>query len=106
MYVKTPEVYELEYSRRIQEERYQDLNLMEFRVAVTEFDATWAMALGLHMASLKVSMNDSRGCEDVPGELVPLEDFTYINDKMGCVLRNSFQQVNFTGITVKYYILS
>ena len=99
-YFKTPEEYEREYTQRLQEERYQDLNLTEFIIAGTEFDATWAMALGLHIASLRISMNDSSGCEDLPGELVSLEEFDYLNDKMGCVLRNSFQQVNFTGITV------
>ncbi len=69
-------------------------------VAGTEFDAAWAMAQGLHIASEKVSMNDSSGCDDLLGELVPLENFDYMNDKMGCVLRKSFQQVNFHGITV------
>ena len=60
----------------------------------------WAMALGLHNASMRIRMNDSSGCDDHPGELVPLEEFDYLNDKMGCVLRESFQQVNFHGITV------
>ena len=58
------------------------------------------MALGLHGASEKVRRNDSSGCNHFPGELTPLEEFDYRNDLMGCVLRNSFQEVNFTGITV------
>ena len=85
---------------RLQEERYRDLNLEEYVVAVTEFDAAWAMALGLHEASVRISTNDSSGCDDLPGDLLPLEDFDYLNDKMGCVLRDSFQTVNFSGITV------
>ncbi len=88
------------YTRRLQEERYQTLNLTDFIVAGSEFDATWAMALGLHNASERVRVNDSSGCDHLPGELAPLEDFDYLNDRMGCVLRISFQQVNFRGITV------
>ena len=58
------------------------------------------MALGLHDASQKIMRNDSTGCDELPGELVPLEDFDYLNEKMGCVLRESFQSVSFRGITV------
>ena len=90
----------MEYRRRLQNEEYQSMNLTEVSVAGTEFDAAWAMAIGLHIASEKVRMNDSTGCSDLPGELVPLEDFGYLNEKMGCVLRKSFQVVNFHGITV------
>jgi hypothetical protein len=82
------------------------MNLTEVVVAGTEFDAMWAIALGLQSASDKVRINDTAGCEDLPGELVPLEHFEYVNDKMGCVLRKSFQQVSFSGITVscRYHI--
>ena len=76
------------------------MNLTEFVSAGTEFDGVWALALGLHNASERVRLNDSSGCDHLKGSLVPLEDFDYLNDKMGCVLRRSFQQVNFHGITV------
>lgn len=100
LYGKTPDEYEMEYRRRLQTHEYQSMNLAEVSVAGTEFDAAWAMAIGLHNASEKVRMNDSAGCEDLPGQLVPLEYFDYLNERMGCVLRKSFQQVNFHGITV------
>lgn len=90
----------MEYTNRLKQERYQALNLTEFIIAGSEYDAIWAMALGLNAASQRVEMKDSSGCEDFAGELVPLEDFYYLNDKMGCVLRKSFQQVSFRGITV------
>ena len=45
-------------------------------------------------------MNDSSGCEDYPGELVPLEEFNYRNKMMGCVLRSSIENLKFAGITV------
>jgi len=87
---------------RLNEERYQTQNLTEFVLAGAEFDAVWAMALGLHNASQRVRVNDSSGCDYLPGELVPLEDFDYLNDRMGCVLRDSFQHVSFRGITVSH----
>ena len=58
------------------------------------------MALGLHNASERVRMNHSSGCDHLPGALVPLEQFDYLNDRMGCVLHSSFQNVEFRGITV------
>ena len=45
-------------------------------------------------------MNDSSGCEDYHGELVPLEKFNYRNKMMGCVIRRSLGNVKFAGITV------
>ena len=58
------------------------------------------MALGLHHASERVKKNDSSGCSHLSGNLVNLEDFDYQNELMGCILRKSFHEVNFTGITV------
>ena len=78
-------------------------NLTEFILAGTEFDAIWAMALGLDSASRRVLMNDSIECDHLPGALVHLEDFDYLNEKMGCLLSNSFQKVNFSGITVSQH---
>ena len=102
--VKTPDDYEKQYLEKLQEERYSVQNLTEFILAGTEFDAIWAMALGLDAASGKVLMSDDTGCEHLPGDLVRLEEFDYQNEKMGCVLSNSFQQVNFSGITVSQHV--
>ena len=63
------------------------------------------MALGLDHALERVSRNDSSGCDHLPGKLVPLENFDYYNELMGCVLKKSFHQVNFTGITVRLVIM-
>jgi hypothetical protein len=70
-------------------------------IAATGFDAVWAIALGLHNVSARIKANNSSGCDHLPGELVPLEEFDYLNDKMGCVLHRSFQEVSFSGITVR-----
>ena len=63
------------------------------------YDAAWAIAVGLHIASERVKMNDSSECDHLPGELVPLEKFEYRNARMGCVLQRSIAGVNFIGIT-------
>ena len=78
-------------------ERYP--NLTKLPVGV-DYDAIWAMALGLHNASERVRMNDSSGCGHLPGKLVPLEQFDYWNQMMGCVLQRSIAEVHFIGITV------
>ena len=92
--------YEDEYSRRIQNIRYQAQNISEFILSGSSYDAVWAMALGLHSASERVRKNDSSGCEQLSGNLVKLEHFDYQNTMMGCILRQSFHEVNFMGITV------
>ena len=58
------------------------------------------MALGLHRTSERVERNDSSGCDHLSGNLVKLEDFDYQNEVMGCIMRQSLHEVNFTGITV------
>ena len=98
--MQTPEEYEKEYSKLLQQEQYQMQNLTEFILSGLIYDATWAMALGLHNALEMVMINDSSGCDHLPGKLVPLEDFDYLNERMGCVLRKSLHQVHFLGITV------
>ena len=64
------------------------------------FDAVLALALGLRRAAIRVTRKDSSGCESFPGKLVPLEEFSYFNDKMGCVLRQSLASLSFVGVTV------
>ena len=40
------------------------------------------------------------GCDGLDGGLVPLEQFHYSNGVMGCVIRWSLQQTNFSGVSV------
>ena len=64
------------------------------------FDGIWAIAIGLDIASKKISAGNDSRCENVPGDLVPLEQFNYTNMKLGCILRQSFSEVDFLGLTV------
>ena len=75
-------------------------NIDPLSTAGVAYDAVWAMAIGLDTASKRVRMGNESGCENLPGDLVPLEEFDYYNAKMGCVLQESFSETSFMGITV------
>ena len=60
----------------------------------------WSIAIGLDIASKKVIAGNECGCEHLYGELVPLEMFDHANEKLGCIIRKSFDEVMFTGVTV------
>ena len=98
--LKTAESFTTEYVHRLQEPKYS--NLSKVSVAGVAYDAVWALARGLDRAVTRIDLNDSSGCDHLPGELVPLEEFDYQNERMGCVLRKSFSQVSFHGITVSH----
>eukprot|EP00731_Ephydatia_muelleri_P020686 Em0013g413a len=38
------------------------------------------------------------GCENISGSLVPLEQFQYSNEKMGCLIQYNIQMTNFSGV--------
>ena len=72
-------------------------------VAYNLYDVLWLFALALNNtdAMVKSGYNISRtGCESVPGSLVPLEEFSYSNGRMGCLIQWNLQQTNFYGLTV------
>ena len=52
----------------------------------------------------RIAMGNDSGCEGLPGDLVPLEEFDYTNERVGCILRQGFAEVNFLGITVSCYV--
>ena len=58
------------------------------------------MALGLNATVQRIAQDDDSGCEDLPGDLVPLEDFDYTNERLGCIMKQSMRDINFTGLTV------
>ena len=95
---QTPGQYTTEYARRLQLDQYK--HLIPISTSGTLFDATWSMALGLQLTLESVAQKNSSGCDHLPGELVPLEQFDYQNERMGCVMRRSYSSVSFRGITV------
>ena len=67
------------------------------------YDVMWTLAIALNktLAAIDNGGNISgTGCEEVPGSLVPLENFTYSNEKMGCLIQWNLQQTNFSGVSV------
>ena len=64
------------------------------------YDTIWTLALGLQRAAETVAQKNESGCEGLVGDLVPLEEFDYKNQKMGCIFRRSLAETKFTGITV------
>ena len=67
------------------------------------YDAVWALALGLKRTQemFLSSYNVSEiGCDGLDGGLVLLEQFNYSNGVMGCVMRWSLEQTNFSGVSV------
>ena len=77
-------------------------------LATVAYDALWTFALALNRTSEMVQ-NSRRpvivrltGCT-VPGELVPLENCTYSNEFMGCVIRWNLERTDFVGISVSLH---
>ena len=52
----------------------------------------------------KIERGDEGGCEGVKGDLVPLEYFNYTNQKLGCLIHESMDEIKFLGISVSIYI--
>ena len=75
-------------------------NLTVKALSGVAFDGVWVIAVALDLASQRILYNNESGCEDLPGDLVPLEQFDYTNMKLGCIIRQSFGEVNFLGVTV------
>ena len=92
---QTPENFKRQYDEVIASTEYKSYS--RYGLA---YDAMWAIALGLNTTLTRIRNNDSSGCEDVPGSIVPLEEFDYSNAKMGCLLRQSYHQTSFSGVTV------
>ena len=83
-----------------QYEQYHQYEILGISFAGLAFDVIWAMALGLDATVQRIVQGDDSSCEDLPGDLVPLEDFNYTNKRLGCIMKQSMRNVNFTGVTV------
>lgn len=66
------------------------------------YDVMWVLAIALNNTMTAVESGDisGTGCDEVPGLLVPLEDFSYRNEKMGCLIQWNLQRTNFSGVSV------
>ena len=90
-----------EYIKRFSQFRNNsNQSVLPVSVPNVGFDLAWVLALGLDIAIERVAQYNDSGCEDVPGEIVPLEEFNYSNEKMGCILKESMGSVEFEGLSV------
>ena len=87
----------------LKQPRYQKYSSHEFGSVGVAYDAMWSIAIGLDITSKKITAGNDSGCEHLYGELVPLEMFNYTNVKLGCIMRKSFDEVMFTGVTVSLF---
>ncbi len=81
------------------------------------YDALWTFALALNRTNEMVSsltkekilnMTQCGGTDEETGvewEVVSLENFTYSNQLMGCIIRWNLERTNFVGVSVSYYML-
>ena len=96
--MQTPREFSNVYERKSLELEYTPLITSTYA-----YDAVWALALALNetqeMFLRNVNVTEI-GCGGLDGGLVPLEQFNYSNGVMGCVMRWSLEQTNFSGVSV------
>ena len=65
-------------------------------------DVIWVLAKALHETVIMISRRNisQTNCKDVPGELLPLEQFNYTNEKIGCLIQWNLQKTQFNGVSV------
>ena len=93
------------YVERARDTGYATPNVKAIAIA---YDAIWALAFALNRTKEIVdaynngneSVLEITGCVNLTGELVPLEEFDYENELLGCVIRWSLEQTNFLGTSV------
>lgn len=68
------------------------------------YDVMWSLAIALNETVTMIeegnSSIDGTGCEELSGSLVPLEQFSYDNELMGCLIQRNLQRTNFSGVSV------
>ncbi len=102
LFLQTPQQFQTMYTERLQG---QNNGFIFTFAASLVYDALWTLALALERVSGLVSSGSEEevsmvtGCQE-SGNLVPLENFTYSNDQMGCLLRWAVQQTHFVGVSV------
>ena len=95
---QSPQEFEDEYQAIAVAEGYEILDTTSAQL----HDDVWGLALALNATMTMVNEGNisETGCEDLPGPLVPLEEFTYNNSKMGCVISWNLRRTTFSGMSV------
>ena len=67
------------------------------------YDALWTLAMALNDTMTMVNDDsdiDKTDCQTMNGSMVALEEFTYDNALMGCLIQWNLQKTNFSGVSV------
>ena len=71
--------------------------------ATNAFDAVWALALAMDNASQSLCSGDIGYCSNTRvTENIPLENYTFYNDRIECLLNRSLNNMEFEGVSVRY----
>ena len=84
-----------------------------FKLNAVTFDAMWTVAVVLNYTEeMRPQNNMSKtaagfeACAHLEGELVLLNEFNYSNAFMGCVMKNNYYKVNFSGASISFTMLT
>ena len=70
--------------------------------ATYAFDAVWALALAMDNASRSLRTGDIGYCNNTRvTENIPLENYTFYNDRIECLLNRSLNNMEFEGVSVR-----
>ena len=100
--MQTPRQFQQQYQSMAVEQGYEILDT----TAAQLHDDVWGLALALNTTMTMVNTNNitGTGCENLVGDLVPLEQFTYNNAKMGCLITWNLRNIEFSGVSVSGYM--
>lgn len=93
--------FEEDYEIRAKEGGYNTINH-----GIGLYDVIWVLAVALNKTISMINRDSNiteTGCQGSSGRLIPLENFTYTNEMMGCLIQWNLQNTNFSGLTVGSY---
>ena len=111
--MQTPRDFDSHYKRKLGTPQAQDNDTFIF-LATVAYDALWTLALALNKTNEIVgsltreeilNMTQCGGTDEETGvewEVVSLENFTYSNQLMGCIIRWNLERTDFVGISVSF----
>ena len=95
--IQSVDEFDLNYREKLKD--YPDLSF-QFE-ATCAFDAVWALALAMDNASRSLCSGDIGYCANSRvTENIPLENYTFYNDRIECLLNRSLNSMEFEGVSV------
>ena len=67
------------------------------------FDVIWVLAMALNQTMTMINHGNisHTNCMNASGDLLPLEEFNYTNEKIQCLVQWNLQQTDFNGVSVR-----